>query len=136
MALIFTGPVTRYDDVPSIPLIVRHGQAGNDVQIEAYIDTGADGTLLDETIAQALGIDLSAGNPARVRGVGGGFLPGRMALIELVFEREETLIVPVVATFAAGVLESVGNLLGLDVWTALDLGLSHSTRSVYLGLPR
>ena len=55
---------------PVIPVVICYGT--RELQYEALVDSGADVSLFDWEIANALGIKTTGGTPYEVLGVGGG----------------------------------------------------------------
>ena len=72
-----------YDETPEVPVAAINPQTARRFEFKAVVDTGADGTLLDSSIAQEIGIDLEDAPPALVGGIGGvlaGAKSGRSSL--------------------------------------------------------
>ena len=122
-----------YETLPRLPVLARSRVTALETRFMALIDTGADITLLDELIAVQLGLDVTEGDVARLRGVGGGNVDGHVFTIDLFLLGEASLLVSVPVAFVAAVNETFGNLIGLDVLEYVDFGLSHSARVGYLG---
>lgn len=55
---------------------------GNPIRTAMLVDSGADTTMMDESYARRLGIDLSQYQPASVGGIG-GFVPGRRVILRM-----------------------------------------------------
>jgi len=125
-----------YGRLPAVAAVVRYPVTGRPIEFTGLIDTAADGTLLDELFALRLGIDLDSAERIAIGGVVGGTGWARVATVEIAVVGQENLRATVEAAFAPGVTTGVGNLLGLDLWSAVDLGLSHSHRTAYFGAPQ
>ncbi len=65
----FLNPQQPWITRPVIPVCLFHH--GQQVQVEALIDSGADATLFHSSIGKVLGIDLEAGRRTRFFGVSG-----------------------------------------------------------------
>jgi hypothetical protein len=117
---------------PIIPLLVVSRDSGVPISTLAYLDTGADITMLDVSPADGLNIDLSQATSVDLRGIGAEE-PARIATVDLVLLKEQELTVTVDVAFARWLDPRVGNLIGIDVLEHFDFGLSHSQRVGYLG---
>jgi predicted aspartyl protease len=122
-----------YNASPSVPALVINPETGQRLEVNVIVDTGAEGTVLDQSVALALGLDLH-GESANLSGLAGSAL-APLHDVEIVVLAEPRLSVRVKAAFIEGIGSSLGNLLGLDFFEHVDLGLSHSKRTLYLGLP-
>ncbi len=122
-----------YTDLPAVPVLLRNLRTGRSAEFEAIVDTGAESTLLDEAIAVRAGLDLDSAASALIGGVGGGLIGAYKIDVELLLLGQESLRVVLPVAFAPGVSDSVGNLLGLDVWSTIDVGVSHRNRTAYVG---
>jgi hypothetical protein len=101
----------------------------------AFIDTAADITVLDESIATTIGIELAVIDGSFVRGVGGGSSEVQLGEVELRLLESPELSVVLEAVFVPGLEETVGNLIGLDVLAQFDIALSHGRNSGSIGRP-
>jgi predicted aspartyl protease len=120
-----------YSNEPIIPVRVALPGAGTGTVIRALIDTGAQATRLDESVARRLRIDLERMPSASI--AGGGTTQARFAELSLQLLDEPLLERIVTVGFVPGIAEALGNLLGLDVLSSFDFGLSHSSHLGYLG---
>jgi len=123
----------EYQLLPVVAVVFVSPQTGARVEAEALIDTGAEGTLLDASIAVDLGIDLEVGDAVQIGGVGGTLGEARVADVEIFFSERPDLRAVVKAAFAPNVAADYGNLLGLNVLSFFDFALSHTNRLGYLG---
>jgi predicted aspartyl protease len=121
-----------YVDGPIISVVIRSLQTGLTFSTDAWIDTGAEISVFDEVVARLVGLDLTGAPTGSVVGIGGQ-TAGRLAEVELLLLGEPELsAVPRVA-FVRDQETALGNLLGLDVLSQFDFGLSHAQRLGYLG---
>jgi hypothetical protein len=121
-----------YTDGPVVSVEMRSLITGLLVAAEAWIDTGAEISLFDAALADELGMDLS-NSPERLLVGVGGQISARLAPIDLRLLGEEDLSVVVEIGFVVGQTERLSNLLGLDVLSSFDFGLSHGNRTGYIG---
>ena len=121
-----------YLDGPVISVTVLSPETLRSAFTAALIDTGADISLFDTTIADRLGLNLPEAPTARVRGVGGAEMEARLADAELLLLGEPDMSIRISLTFAPSGL-AVGNLIGLYVLSRFDFALSHASRLGYLG---
>jgi hypothetical protein len=124
-----------YEGLPEAPALIQSPQTGRSIAVILTLDTGAQQTILDELIAPALGINLGAAIKGRLLGVRGIRDNIPVAPVEIVLLGDERFRVPVGAAFVPDALDNLGNLLGLDYFEHVDLGISHSKRTLYFGLP-
>jgi hypothetical protein len=118
---------------PVILVTLRSVRNDRELESLAIIDTGAQRSLFDESLARRLGIDLDNLATTELSGIGGR-IPVREAVIQLQLLGEPDLSVIMPVSFAPNVQTDFGNLLGLDVLTHFDLGLSHANRAIHLGV--
>ena len=116
---------------PTLSVGVRN-RAGRSGITTALLDTGADVTLIDLTVAEQLGLSLDL-PPIRISGVGGSITEARRAEVELRLLNESDLSLTIPVAFAPIRGLGIGNLIGLDVLSHFDFGISHSTLTGYLG---
>ena len=121
-----------YTDTPRIIAMVRSPSSGQSLPAFCLIDTGADVTLFDQELAEALDIDLRGAEQASVNGLGGTTIV-RLSAVELHLLNEPELTVTVRAGFAELGSLALGNLIGLDVLEHFDFAISHRERLGYLG---
>ena len=100
--------------------------------IRAHIDTGAQASIFDASVARDLQLDLSSAPSIELTGLGGR-MEGRVSEVELRLLNQSDLAVNLNVTFVEGITSNVGNLLGLDLLRYFDFGLSHRQRLSYLG---
>lgn len=128
---------SSFDYPPGIPprLSVRiTADATSRVALgRAFVDTGADGTLLDIQIANRLRLNLDSAPVVLLGGVGGGETEAKSALVVLELADNPALRMEVSVVFAPGVEATCGNLIGLNVLQHFDFALQHSVRRGYLG---
>jgi hypothetical protein len=122
-----------YFDVPMVFVNVASPITGLNFVALGQIDTGAEITVLDETIAEHLRVDLTDANLIRLEGVGGA-INARVVTVELSLLQEPALSVILDVAFAPTGY-GIGNLIGLDVFSQVDLSLSHSSRLGYFSIP-
>jgi hypothetical protein len=127
---------SSYRDLPVIPIIVRSIITGVEIVVEGLIDTGAEKTLFDTELAGRLALDLSQAPIGRLSGLGGllDAVPTSEVEITLMFQRE--LTVRLSAGFVPNLSENFENILGLDLLSNVEFGLSHGRRAVFFGLRR
>lgn len=101
---------------------------------EAQIDTGADLTLLEGSLADELGLDLDRAPRIQLGGLA-GTIEARIAEVELRLLSSPDLTIFLAVAFASNQGPRIGNLIGLDVLSHFDFALSHANRVGYLGLP-
>jgi predicted aspartyl protease len=123
----------EYPGTPGIPVKAINPKNGKTVEFDALVDTGADGTLLDLSIAMDLDIDFADSRIVRISGVGGEVSEARSTEIEIELLRLPDLRASIRATFAPNVAQDYGNLLGVNVLSIFDIGVAHSRRTIYLG---
>ncbi|MPZ49998.1 MAG: hypothetical protein GEU75_12010 [Dehalococcoidia bacterium] len=121
-----------YPRRPTLSVGVRN-KSGPSGVTTALMDTGADITLIDLTVAEQLGLSLLDLPPIRISGVGGSITEARRAEVELRLLNEPDLALTIPVAFAPIRGLGIGNLIGLDVLSHFDFGISHSTLTAYLG---
>ena len=127
----------RRADRPTV--IVRLVYGGSQVDTEAMVDTGASVCIFDASLATILGIPLTRGRRVPILGLDGTIRAARMMPLDLTVLPESASIRLRQTEVASleGVERTVGNLLGLKgFFSAVDFGLSHSHRTIHLGLSR
>jgi hypothetical protein len=110
----------RHADRPTV--IVRLAYRDSQVDTEALLDTGATVCVFDATLAALLGIPLTRGRRVPIFGLDGTIRAARMMPLDL-------MVLP----------ESAGIRLRqteVGFFSAVDFGLSHSHRTIHLGLSR
>ncbi len=115
-----------------MPCRIENPNGANWIEVRLAIDTGADGTILDERLAEYLGLRFEA-DSILIRGYRGS-IRGRTAVVEVVPLAQEDLRIRVEAVFAPDIGDEIGNVPGLDHLTSVDLVLSHANNLVTLGL--
>jgi predicted aspartyl protease len=134
MALNLTSDFNYETATPSIQVIVHSSETGRTHEIDALIDTGAEGTLLDVSVARALRLNLANAPLQSISGVGGRIVEAKVAWVRLSLLQVPELTATVRVLFAPNVAIQSGNLIGMNVWSLFDLGLSHSVHSGSIGL--
>ena len=124
-----------YYGAPSIQVRVSSESRGATVRRYAFIDTGAEVSLFDLSIATEIGLDVEDAPTIGVSGVGGLIREAMLAEITLELLGEPELSVTLEVAFAPDVEQMHGNLLGLDVLEHFEFGLSHIERLGYLNRP-
>jgi predicted aspartyl protease len=123
-----------YATVPRITVSLRSPTTGRLGITSALVDTGAEISLFDLTIANRIGVELSpADEEVTISGVGGGYLRARLGAVEIALLAEPDLATTIPVAFATIEGLGIGNLVGLDVLSRFDFGISHSERLGYLG---
>jgi hypothetical protein len=127
----------RHGDRPTV--IVRLVYGDSQVDTDAMLDTGAGLCIFDASLASILNIPLTRARRVPILGLDGAVRAARLALLDLTVLPESAGIrlnqTPV--AFLDGVQRTVGNLLGREgFFSAVDLGLSHARRAIYLGPSR
>jgi hypothetical protein len=100
--------------------------------IRAHIDTGAQITILDHSVARDIEMDLSSARTVDLTGLGGQ-VEGRAAEVELRLLDQPELTLRLEVVFVERMSPRLGNLISLDVLEHFDLGLPHRQRIGYLG---
>jgi hypothetical protein len=127
--LRFSFSYIRY---PVIPILVRAPDSGQERVEPALIDTGADLSIFDATVARRLRLDLGHAPQVTLAGVGGR-IPGHILEVDLVLLGEPELTISLPVAFVPGFAERLNNLIGRDVLEHFDFALMHSQRLGYLG---
>ena len=122
-----------YRGNPEISISIVNRSSGASTSRFAYIDTGADVTMLDENIAGEIGIALEPWDDSSVRGIGGGRSNVQLAEVELRLLETPALSIALEAVFVPHLEDTVGNLIGLDVLSRFDIALSHGRSSGSIG---
>jgi hypothetical protein len=122
-----------YPSLPRITVALKSIETGRSGRTGALVDTGAEITLFDVTVAQRLGIDFAGAPNITISGVGGSLSDARLVTVEIALLDEPNLTVSLPVAFAPIEGLGVGNLIGLDVLSHFDFGLSHRDRLGYLG---
>ncbi|MBI4515294.1 MAG: hypothetical protein HY699_05690 [Deltaproteobacteria bacterium] len=109
----------RGDAFPALPLrITRPDRSGHALDIDGYLDSGAQQTLIDGEVAQALGIDLLGGVGRRYQSITGVTIEARIHPVVLSH--------PELGSFDLDVAFSTvrirRNLLGRDFFNLIQLG--------------
>ncbi len=123
----------EYEHWPLVPALIINPQTGGQIEVNLVVDTGAESTVLDSSIAAALSLALGP-RSGWLTGLGGS-TPASTGEVEVMLLSEPALLVRVNAAFVTGIGENLGNLLGLDYFEHVNMGLSHSNRTLYFGLP-
>jgi predicted aspartyl protease len=123
----------RYLHEPFIPVVLINPASGTSFASRALIDTGAQASLFDELVAQRLGLNLRTATGRTISGIGGSTGLAGTALVEIKLLGLDALSSVLELRFVPGIEEQLGNLLGLDVLSFFDFGLSHANRVGYLG---
>jgi hypothetical protein len=124
-----------YGAEPSIIVLVSFAGTARQALVRALLDTGSTATIFDSSFARYLGIDFGSTPPVEFQGVGGRLRGARRAEVRLLLLVRPELSLPIEVAFADGIESTVGNLIGLDVLSYFDFGLSHAHRTGYLGRP-
>lgn len=99
----------------------------------AYIDTGAEVSIFDISVAERASIDLASGRDMIISGLGGGRVAGIIVPVTLRLLNEPGLEMSLSIAFGDTGEARLGNLIGLDVLEHFDFALSHRQRLGYLG---
>jgi len=118
-----------YQQEPVVSVTVYSPFTGRLFSTDALIDTGAEVSMFDIAVAQRLGIDLTRAPSAGIVGVGGR-VEARLAEVELRLMDNAELRLWLEVAFVAGQTQDLGNLIGLDVLSHFDFGLSHRSPCV------
>lgn len=98
------------------------------IDLDTYLDSGAERSLFDGTLAPALGIDLLAGQCISLQSPTGYALPARLHPVRIV----HTLL----GSFTIEVAFSTGpigrNLLGRDFFSRVQIGFRESRLDLYV----
>jgi len=97
------------------------------------VDSGAEGTLLDVEVAEALGLDLTDARRISISGVGGPGGEARVAELDVALLGRSDLRARITVAFAPDVADTFGNLLGLNAMQQFDFAPQHSICRGYLG---
>ena len=124
----------EYDDEPRVSLTLYSPETEVRFSIEAHIDTGAEITMFDDSIARQLRLDLTHASEVHLVGLGGR-TTGRLAEVELTLLGSVELTIALSAAFVSDDTGQIGNLIGLDVLSSFSLGLAHGQRHGFLGVP-
>jgi predicted aspartyl protease len=103
---------------------------GRSTVLNVVVDTGAEVTALDESVAALLGIDLTTAPTLSILGFGGR-TRGRAAVVEILPLDDDKLRLRLEAVFVRDAGEA-GNILGLDFLAFIDPTLSHSNNLISL----
>jgi hypothetical protein len=117
---------------PIITVAVTSAMTGVTKLIRAHLDTGAQATILDASVARDLQLDLTSAPSIELTGLGGR-MDGRIENVQLRLLNQSDLALNINVAFVEGITQRVGNLLGLDLLAHFDFGLSHAQRLGYLG---
>jgi hypothetical protein len=101
----------------------------------AVIDTGAEISLFDLSIASRAGIDLTSARSVTIAGIAGDQLVAKTVPMTLRLLDEQDLELTQPVAFCDVGSRGIGNLIGLDVLEYFDFGLSHREHLGYLGRP-
>jgi Retroviral aspartyl protease len=107
--------------------------SGDVTRCLALLDTGAEISLFDESLAVGLGIELSSLTSVSISGVGGLARDAGLTQVTVQLLEQPELAVTLEVAFAPDVENTLGNLLGLDILEHFDFGLSHGKRTGYIG---
>ena len=118
---------------PTIAIIVI-APSGQRYTVDVILDSGADGSLLDVEVAEALGLDLTNARRLSISGIGGSGGEARVAELDVELLGRADLRGRIEIAFAADVADTFGNLLGLNALTLFDFALQHSIRRGDLGV--
>jgi hypothetical protein len=88
--------------------------------------------LLDEAVAEDLGVELQSAQTLNISGLGGMVREVRLALVTVHLLDRPQLSATLEVGFATDIERSLGNLIRLDILEEFDLGLSHGRRIGYL----
>jgi hypothetical protein len=117
---------------PEITIRVTSPDTGSTRLVRAYIDTGAQRTILDTLLAELIDLDLAQGEEISLTGLG-GTLEAKVAEVELSLLGELGLTFRLPVVFAPMISTGLGNLIGLDLLSRVSFGLDHGQRLGYLG---
>ena len=126
---------TNYETWPMVSIRISDPETGANSDLEAMIDTGADITILDLTVARQLGVDFTGAEHAGIRGIGGRIQDVPIIQIEISILGADDLTATVRAAFVENASSTFGNLIGLDALESIDFGLSHAERRAFFGPP-
>jgi hypothetical protein len=130
MAVINFDVGIDYEFSPRIPIRII-SEDGSTFEGRAFIDTGAEISIFDISVAEDLKLDLEHAEILALRGIGGRLSDVRVAKVEISIPGLEDVSAPCWAAFVENAATNFGNLLGLDALEAFDFGLSHSRRVAY-----
>ena len=122
----------RSGEPPKIPIAIL-SPSGRRRTVDVIVDSGADGTLLDIEVAEALDLDLRQGQRVAIGGVGGSADEARVIALDVEVLGRADLTIRIDIAFAPDVADTFGNLLGLNALRHLDFALQHSILTGYLG---
>ena len=123
----------RYTDDPEISVLVQSPLTGFETTTYAFIDTGAQRSLLDMRILRDIGHSDIPMERLSLYGVGGGQVAVELFRIRISLLGEPALTAELPLAFSEDVESGSGNLIGLDVLQHFDFGLAHRDRLGYLG---
>jgi predicted aspartyl protease len=121
-----------YIRYPVIPVVIRSRETGRERIEPALIDTGADLSIFDATVARRLRLDLDTSRQVVLAGVGGR-VAAHVLEVDLVLLGEPELTVSLPVAFVPDFAARLNNLIGRDVLEHFDFALAHSRRLGYLG---
>ena len=123
----------RYTDDPEISVLVQSPLTGFETTTYAYIDTGAQRSLLDLRILRDIGHPATPVERLSLYGVGGGQVAVELFSIRISLLGEPALTTELPLAFGEDIESGAGNLIGLDVLEHFDFALAHQDRLGYLG---
>jgi hypothetical protein len=122
-----------YPRQPIIAVSLRSPGEDRLFRTGAYLDTGAEVTFFDSTVAVRAGIDTAASHHVTIRGIAGHRITAALATVTLHLLDEPELAITLPIAFGSASERSFGNLIGLDVLEHFDFALAHRERLGYLG---
>jgi hypothetical protein len=122
-----------YFRIPTIVVDVVDPSSGRSTRALALLDTGAEVSVFDQTVASDLRLDLRQGELVDVVGLGGELRRVPIARLELRLLGDERLSQITDIAFAHDIERGFGNIIGLDVLQHFDFAISHGQRTGYLG---
>lgn len=120
---------------PTIAVSLKGRSSEQFFRTGAIIDTGAEISIFDLSIASRASLDLGRAERVAVAGIAGNQLAASLVPVTLRLLDEADLEVTLPIAFAAVGDSGIGNLIGLDVLEYFDFGLSHRAGLGYLGRP-
>ena len=119
-----------------MPVLLISPDTGTAHQADVVIDTGAEVSIFDPSVAEALGLDLAGAARVNIRGIGGTIRASMPAtIIEVRILSLAELSAKITPVFLDDD-QAIGSLIGLDVLESIDFALSHRDRIVFFGRPR
>ena len=123
-----------YRSDPIISVRVTSRATGISTVTTALIDTGAQRSVFGARVARRLGLELVSPAVITLHGIGGSATKGHVHEVDVLLLDESDLSLRLPLAFSEGDL-TAENLIGLDVLSFFDFGVSHANRLGYFGFP-